>query len=290
MKLSLLYEILAHSVTSIKRYNHLLLLKNKTIVLYFFFWMGLMSIAQGIHAGVFFVPKFFSELTGQIDTLVANYPDDLFFKWDGNSIITSSYETLEVPYPDGFDPTEYYLPAHFFYFTSSEVENPQEEFGTYFMVATPTQFHMQEENTTWSTTPYSEMLTDMPSTTLTVEGVRALGELWHETAGSLQKYAQVAVGMLVSAGTLFNTIVVLLIRTILIFMVVKFLVRIKTTYKKTLKLAALFTVPATIVQTLVIYLYGSDFYGVSGLTFWILFVLYIWFGKVTIKHIKTKRN
>ncbi len=283
MQSSLLFHILRNSVTSIKRYNQLLLLRNKTVGIYFFFWIGIMALAQGFHAGIYQVPRFFVAITTSIDTIVERYPEDLMFKWDGNAVITSSYETLEIAYPPNFDATEYALPAHLAQFISTEVENPAESHSNYYLVATPTQLHIQEGPEFWSRISYAEVLAEVPSTSITIEMVRALGELWHENVGSLQKYTQIIVGIGATILTIVGKVFTLLIEAIFMYLIVNFLARIKATYQKMMKLGALFMVPATIVQTGVIYLYGSDHYGLGGFTFWLLFVLYMWFGKVTMR-------
>lgn len=282
MKISLLFQILRHSVTSIKKYNHLLLLSNKTIVLYFFVWVTVFSVFQAIHFATHAVPQTISSLSTAFSEGIAYYPNDLVFNWDGDSTLQSNYETIKAYYPSNFSPSEYLLPSNLGTYVSSEV-SPNEEFSDYLLVGTPTTLHMQEGTGIWNSISYHSVLTDVPATEFTKSDAEWLYQQWQNEQENILLVTQIiALLIKIITGVVFDTITVLL-RALFILLIVKFLARLKTTYKKVLKLAALFTVPALLVETAVIYMYNSDIYGLGGFTFWLLFILYMWFGKVIIK-------
>lgn len=282
MKISLIFNILKHSVTSIKKYNHLLLLSNKTIVIYFFFWVSILSVLQAFHFATTSVPQTISGLTSAFEQGIEHYPEDLTFNWNGSDTVTSNYETVELYYPSNVSPSEYYLPERLGTFVNTEV-TPGEEYSNYLMVGTPTMLHFQEGPELWNSFEYATFVTDVPETDLTKSDVQWLYQQWLQERDSLQTTVQVvSVVIKTITGIVFDTIT-LLIRAIFLLLLIKFLARLKTTYKRVLKLAALLTVPALIVETLILFLYGTDVYGLGGFTFWLLFMLYMWFGKVVIR-------
>lgn len=289
MKFSLFFQILQNSVTSIKKYNHLLLLKNKIILYYFLVWLVFLSFLQACHFSLTTIPQVFSGLSHSLAEAVTYYPEDLVLEWNGTDTLSSNYESIPLYYPSGFDPELYSLPENFGVYSASETEPNLEELHKYFLVATPKEFHIQEVTGQWNSFEYTTMLGNTPTSTFTKSSAVALQSTWLEEKDAFQRFAQIVGAVIATVATSITTTLTLLFRAIIVLGIAKYLTRIQTNYIKTLKLSALFTIPALLIETAVIFFYGADYYGVSGFTFWLLFTLYLWFGKVTITQVPKKK-
>jgi len=286
MKLPIYVQILQNSLTSIKRYNHLLLLRNSTIFWYFVTWITVLSLLQAIQFSIVTIPELFTGLSHSIAEATEYYPDDLVLHWNGVDTISSSIDRFDVYYPSGFDADRYTLPANLGTYITTDSDPDLTEYSKNFFLATPHHLYLQEASGDWNTFEFSTLLSDTPEGSLNKSDVRVLNQVWLDQKEYLQQVAQVAGGLIRTVSSIASKTVTLLFRALFVLMIAKYLARIQTNYKRSLKLAALLTVPAIIVETCIIYLYGADIYGLSGFTFWMLFTLYLWFGKVTIKQVK----
>lgn len=288
MQPTLFLKILQNSFTSIKKYNHLLLLKNKIIFFYFCFWLFLLSLLQAIHFSTTALPRLFADVSHVFSEAILHYPDDLTFDWNGTDTLTANYNHISLHYPSGFNAIDYNLPTNLGVYTTTETEPTAEKHRNNLLVATPKKIYIQEMSGKWDSFDYTYLLSTVPQNIYTKDDFQVLHEDWKNQQNTILRSSQVVVTILATIFTILSNTVTLLMRALVVLLIAKYISQIQTNYVKSLKLSALCTIPALVIETGIIYLYGNDTYGVGGFTFWLLFILYIWFGKVTITHIPKK--
>ena len=289
MNIPLFYSMLVQSVSSIKQYHRLLLLKKSIVFGYFLFWISVFGIIQSVRVGLVTVPQLTSYADQVISDVVTQYPSDLTFTWDGAKL-GSKYSDLSISYPEDISPREYALPPKAGFYTSTEVAQSElSEYQENLVVITPEKIYIQEVSGEWSSNELSLLLEPVGPTTVTKSTVLAWKELWKSQLPETQRFIQVAAGsayfFYYHLKSLFGTV----IRAGLLFFIFSlWLQKSRVSFLSTAKLAALFTIPSNLVETLLLLLYGSDTYALSSMLFWVLVLLFIWTRNTTITIVKKK--
>ena len=283
MKLTLFYTMLKHSVTSISRYNNLLLVTNRTMAAYFVFWVGVLLTVQTVFFSLVSIPQFVTFLSESLTEAAEHFPADLELVWNGSHLKANTTQ-VEVFYPSTLNDAEsYQLPPQLGVYRTditSFAQTEEETYRDYLAVITPTELYLQEATGEWRAITLGQLLTSVPSQTITKESMKGTLETWYQDQKETQQTLQVLVLLPYFLLLLSGTLITFGFRSILLVAIIRYVMKIPTTYKMALKLTTLFTIPTLLIESLLVLLYGGDLYGLSGFTFWILFSLYIWFGKL----------
>ena len=282
MKRSSLLKIFTLSITSIRNYTQLLLIKNSIIITYFIFWLVSLVLLQTLYVSFVKIPHYTAFLDQAFQEFSEYYPNDLQLDWDGTRL-SATHETITLHYPSFIDPKMYQLPETLGTYAATEVI-PQENasFNTTLLVVTPTMLFLKDAKTTWTEYQLPELLTSEDSFTLTKETVSYFYSLWRTQYSEITTTFQVLGGIGFWMYTLITVLLVVLIRAALLLLLFK-ISSFRSTFKAALKLSALFFIPTLAIETITIYLYGADTYGISDLVFWILVFLFITSRKVVVK-------
>lgn len=259
-------------------------------IIFLLFVLTTLGIITGIHTVFTKLPQIHQEITQTATEAVEHYPDDLVFFWDGSQLtFEQSGETIDrfrVPFSEKIKSQLAGAPENFALFINQKIESPQDiginpSDATIVIGHTTVFFAESPTGDSWSSYKLTELLTDVPSTSVTKQMFSGTVEGILNAISNNFTQIQLASFFLVTLLFVLSKFWFFVIEGILVLLVFK-LYDITLSASETLVLVMHVLATTSIFVLISELIYGNIQFPLQTVSFWIvIFYLMFQFRKKT---------